>query len=51
MANANGNNANANGNDYNPQNDPHFYEQAIAIAMEMGCTEDEAEMMVEDFLY
>lgn len=37
--------------EYNPVEDPEFYEQAIEVCKDMGLPEDEAEMMVEDYLY
>jgi hypothetical protein len=34
---------------YNPAEDPEFYEQAIQACIDVGLEEDEAEMMVEDY--
>lgn len=36
--------------DYNIRHDEDFREQALSACEEMGLTEDEAEMAVEDYL-
>ena len=35
---------------YNPADDPEFFEQAVAACQDLGLPEDEAEMMVEDYI-
>ena len=37
--------------EYNIRHDEDFREQAIDACMEIGLTEDEAEMAVDDYLY
>lgn len=37
--------------DYDPAEDPEFFEQAKWVCMDLGIPEDEAEMLVEDYLF
>lgn len=39
-----------NNKEYNPGEDPEFREQAVSIMEDLGIEEDEAELLVDDYL-